>query len=388
MYACAKQLGRKIIRGTVTDGHNWIFLVLKMNPNDDGAVYAQSLRRTRLMTVVPPGDEEISRTMSDVIAGIITYWLSVPEVNPLTHLAHPTFVDQAMSDLSVPHELNTDEHKAIVTHLKSLEESDCGEEGMRCFPLSLPGRPPLFIKHSYYDILAEANTQNFFYLLAKDDASAPRIPRVLDAFSSDEGDCFVVMEKIDAQTLGDCGIPEAEAVDLAAFAVKWLQDQLSSVPDTVFGRISFEEAPVWHQFFKDHQPPGVFANPKQLAEYVSEASQRCRPKERRLSINQVLALFGDDRQIYHCDIKKENFLLNSKGVWIIDFQHIGVLPQVFQTYAFFNIGEPFAAKVGRKLGYRPSRTANAMVPISGVLRQCGVIPIPKLTSRHTLQGKS
>ncbi|KAJ3506545.1 hypothetical protein NLJ89_g6808 [Agrocybe chaxingu] len=307
--------------------------------------------------------------------------LSVPELNPLTHLAHLAFVDQAMSDLSVPHELNIDEHKAIIAHLKSLEESDSGEEGMRCFPLNLPGRPPLFIKHCDYDILAEATTQNFFHLLAKDDASAPRIPRVLDAFSSDEGDCFAVMEKIDAQTLGDCGIPEAEAVDLAAFAVKWLQDQLPSVPDTVFGRISSEEeAPVWHQFFKDHQAPGAFANPKVLAEYVSEASQRCRLKERRLSTDQVLDSFGDDRRIYHSDIKKENFLLNSKGVWIIDFQHIGVLPQVFQTYAFFNTGEPFAAKVGRKLGYQPSRTANAMVPISGVLQQCGGISIPSMYS--------
>lgn len=75
IYACAKQLGKNIIRGAVTDGHNWIFLVLKMDPNGDGAIYAQSLQRTRLMTVVPPGDEEISRTMCDVIAGIIGYWI-------------------------------------------------------------------------------------------------------------------------------------------------------------------------------------------------------------------------------------------------------------------------------------------------------------------------
>ena len=47
-----------------------------MDPNDDGAIYAQTLQRTRLMTVVPPGEEEISRTMCDVIAGIIAYWVS------------------------------------------------------------------------------------------------------------------------------------------------------------------------------------------------------------------------------------------------------------------------------------------------------------------------
>ncbi|EDR03662.1 uncharacterized protein LACBIDRAFT_331401 [Laccaria bicolor S238N-H82] len=68
---------KNIIRGAVTDGHNWIFLVLKMDSNGDidGAIYTQSLQRTRLMTVVPPGDEEISHTMCDVIAGIIGYWI-------------------------------------------------------------------------------------------------------------------------------------------------------------------------------------------------------------------------------------------------------------------------------------------------------------------------
>jgi hypothetical protein len=56
---------------------------------------------------------------------------------------------------------------------------------------------------------------------------------------------------------------------------------------------------------------------------------------------------------------------------MIDFQHIGVLPQVFQTYAFFNVGESFAARVGRKLGCQPSSAANAMVLISTVLQQLG-----------------
>ena len=42
-----------------------------MDPNGDGAIYDQSLQRTRLMTVVPPGDEEILLIMCDVIAGII-----------------------------------------------------------------------------------------------------------------------------------------------------------------------------------------------------------------------------------------------------------------------------------------------------------------------------
>lgn len=75
--------------------------------------------------------------------------------------------------------------------------------------------------------------------------------------------------------------------------------------------------------------------------------------------------------IYHSDIQKRNFLLEFGRVCIIDFQHIGVLPQVFQTYAFFNIEEPFAHSVGRALGYQPSRAADSLVPISNVLQMCG-----------------
>ena len=80
----------------------------------------------------------------------------------------------------------------------------------------------------------------------------------------------MVIEKIAAPTLSDCGISEEEAVEHAASAVKWLLDQLPWVPDATFGRISSEAAPVWHRFFKDHQAPRAFANPDELAEYVSK----------------------------------------------------------------------------------------------------------------------
>lgn len=85
---------------------------------------------------------------------------------------------------------------------------------------------------------------------------------------------------------------------------------------------------------------------------------------------ELLTSLGENH-IYHSDIKKENFLLDSDRVCIVDFQHIGVLPQAFCTYGFFNTGEAFAVSVGRRLGYQPSTIANAMVQISSVLQQCG-----------------
>lgn len=110
----------------------------------------------------------------------------------------------------------------------------------RSFLLCRAGPEPLIIKQSD-DILNEASTQHFFHLLANNDKSASRVPKVFDAFSSDKGYCLMVMEKIAGPTLSDCGISEEGAVEHAASAVKWI--------------LSSEVAPVRHQFFKDHQAP-------------------------------------------------------------------------------------------------------------------------------------
>jgi len=50
-----------------------------------------------------------------------------------------------------------------------------------------------------------------------------------------------------------------------------------------------------------------------------------------------------------------------------------MLLQAFQTYAFFKINRAFAASVGRKLGYQPSRTVDVMVKISSVLKHLSLV---------------
>ena len=90
-----------------------------------------------------------------------------------------------------------------------------------------------------------------------------------------------------------------------------------------------------------------------------------------MSADEVLELFGKHRQICHSDITLDNFLVNSEGVWIVDFQHISVLPKVFQIYAYFNSGMAFATQVGKWLDQEPSSEANAMVPITSVVQESG-----------------
>jgi hypothetical protein len=134
------------------------------------------------------------------------------------------------------------------------------------FDIELPERPSLFVKYGGSDLLAEASTQSFFHALAQKDISAPGIPAVYNAFRN-KGYYFLVMEKIELPPLEAC---DDYAVQRIASAVKWLLDQMSSVPDSLFGRISDSKACVWHPFFKDHEAPVAFVNPEAVNKYINE----------------------------------------------------------------------------------------------------------------------
>ncbi|KAG8902170.1 hypothetical protein FRB99_004807 [Tulasnella sp. 403] len=265
--------------------------------------------------------------------------------------------------LTVRKELTQTERECILHHFKNLPQNERNHTNH--FDIDLEGKLTLFVKYGS-DVLAEASTQSFFHALAQKDESAPGIPKVYDAFR-EEGYCFSVMEKIESPTLSACEISEDDAVQIVASTIKWLLAQLPSVHTSIFGRISSEQACVWHPFFKDHRAPLPFANVDALTKYVTKAFSRL-PGKPKVSIS-----FSGDLAIYHSDITKENFLhdIRTGKTWIVDFQHIGALPVPFQTYGFFNIGRSFAAAVGRHLGHRPSDIANNMTKASGLLQQLG-----------------
>lgn len=76
--------------------------------------------------------------------------------------------------------------------------------------------------------------------------------------------------------------------------------------------------------------------------------------------------------IYHSDIKKDNFLVDAnRCVWMIDFQHIGVLPLPFSQYAFYYTDNAFAAAVGKALNIEKDKHAAAMARASIILKQSG-----------------
>ncbi|KZT32141.1 hypothetical protein SISSUDRAFT_1133338 [Sistotremastrum suecicum HHB10207 ss-3] len=268
---------------------------------------------------------------------------------------------------TLPHDLADHEREAILAHFKSLPEDVRTKN--RIFELHLPDRPLFLIKHGS-DALDEAYAQHFFYRLSCNDGLAPKIPRVFDAFS-DDGFSFLVTAKITAPTLKDAGIAEEEAIGHAAHAIKWLLKQTSSVPKSVFGRISPNDVRVWHKFFKEQQAPRAFDS-NNLLQYVKTAFKRCPGKQLDQALLTRLKDSFAKLSVCHSDITRENFLLDTnEQVWMVDFQHVSMLPTIFLEYVFFNVGEKFASDVGAQLGYQASDISNAMVVPSSMLQQRG-----------------
>ncbi|KAG1853915.1 hypothetical protein DFJ58DRAFT_883197 [Suillus subalutaceus] len=75
IYACGKFLQQKVLRGALTNGHDWIFLLMKLNDDYNGASYARSpqislgIQPTWAELVIP------NRT-PDLIAGILSHWIN------------------------------------------------------------------------------------------------------------------------------------------------------------------------------------------------------------------------------------------------------------------------------------------------------------------------
>ena len=62
-------LRKKVLRGALTNGHEWIFLILQLN--DDGASYKYSQK----VQLTAHGSQSVYQP--DLIAGILAYWVSL-----------------------------------------------------------------------------------------------------------------------------------------------------------------------------------------------------------------------------------------------------------------------------------------------------------------------
>ena len=92
MYACAKHLGyevawltnerclltpyrQKILRGALTNGIEWVFIILYLKDDEDGATYRHSRTIRVSHHTQTVGPTIVDRPGPDIIAGILSYWV-------------------------------------------------------------------------------------------------------------------------------------------------------------------------------------------------------------------------------------------------------------------------------------------------------------------------
>ncbi|KAH9082224.1 hypothetical protein EDB83DRAFT_2513008 [Lactarius deliciosus] len=69
MYLCLKSIEKDILRGALTNGLEWIFMVVARNPDGNGAKYKRSVP---VMFDRPP---QIGGMWPDLVAGILSHWV-------------------------------------------------------------------------------------------------------------------------------------------------------------------------------------------------------------------------------------------------------------------------------------------------------------------------
>jgi hypothetical protein len=70
-------LRKQVLRGALTNGRDWIFLLIKLDDDYDGASYKQSLP-VKLNIMKHPDDQPvILRPYPDLIAAILSHWVSL-----------------------------------------------------------------------------------------------------------------------------------------------------------------------------------------------------------------------------------------------------------------------------------------------------------------------
>ncbi|KAK2463859.1 hypothetical protein APHAL10511_004164 [Amanita phalloides] len=76
LFACAKHLNKQVVRGALTNGREWIFLLVKLNDDGNGASFMQSdIIHLNVRQEVLSGPQVMIRPFPDLIAGILSHWM-------------------------------------------------------------------------------------------------------------------------------------------------------------------------------------------------------------------------------------------------------------------------------------------------------------------------
>ncbi|TDL20691.1 hypothetical protein BD410DRAFT_363626 [Rickenella mellea] len=229
----------------------------------------------------------------------------------------------------------------------------------------IPGtahNPPYFVKYDGNGdtLFAEARTQNYLHTLSKVDSEAPaRVPQVLHTFSFD-WTTYIIMEYIpppavtldvwvdNAPSEEERQIRTETGISKVAAIVSWIHS--CPLPDgagigPVGGGVS------QYIFFPDHEAPKL-ASIVALERYINAALSALPPRVGKPA--RTTSLADCPLQFCHSDIKRRNFMIrpDTLEVWLIDAQHISILPSPFASYALHGPRDKFIRSVAEKLGLK------------------------------------
>ncbi|KAJ3498006.1 hypothetical protein NLJ89_g10275 [Agrocybe chaxingu] len=71
MHRCARTAGKTTIRGVLTSGRGWIFLILKLNADGNGGSYLESDE----LTISREALGQVSKTAASLLSAIIAHWM-------------------------------------------------------------------------------------------------------------------------------------------------------------------------------------------------------------------------------------------------------------------------------------------------------------------------
>jgi hypothetical protein len=74
-------ISKQVVRGALTNGREWIFLLVKLNDNGNGASFMQSdiIHLYVQQEGLSGGPQVMIRPFPDLIAGILSHWVSLTQ---------------------------------------------------------------------------------------------------------------------------------------------------------------------------------------------------------------------------------------------------------------------------------------------------------------------
>lgn len=266
-------------------------------------------------------------------------------------------------------------HPTLTTAQRHVVDFCSNGPGTYIVPSS-PGSQ-VFVKRGDPSLEAEARTQAYLYAQAQSSAFDLHVPKVYDVFNDGNGNTYLVMEYIPAPSFHawisepDLSAEErSRRTDVAIDAIANTVEVLLQCPlpdGNGIGPVG--GGYIQHSFFCMEEAPISFVDAAALGKYVNKALKRRprRPQDR-------VSLDTEARLLCPSDVSLKNFLWDSvnERVWMVDCQHVNVLPHSFASFYFHSAPDPFVEAVAKKISLPVSSQLNLLQSAAVIVIQSGI----------------